>query len=194
MKVEKWNIADVKPYENNPRQNEEAVEAVAGSIREYGFRQPIVVDAEGVVICGHTRLKAARKLELDEVPVHVATGLTPEQIRAYRLADNATRDLSSWDYDLLPIELSALGDAGYDLGLIGFPEDELAGLMETGELKDGLTDPDAVPEPPDEATTQPGDLWILGEHRLLCGDAGKTEDVDRLLDGEAVQLVNTDPP
>jgi len=194
MEVEHRSIEDVQPYENNPRVNDEAVDAVAASIREFGFRQPIVVDEDGVIICGHTRFKAAQKLGLKKVPVHVARGLSPEQVRAYRLADNATRDLSSWDYEMLPIELEALSDAGYDLGLIGFPEDELAGLMDSGEVKEGLTDPDAVPEPPDEATTQPGDLWILGDHRLLCGDAGKTEDVDRLLDGQSIQLVNTDPP
>ncbi|MGD2175613.1 MAG: DNA methyltransferase [Candidatus Brocadiaceae bacterium] len=194
MEVELLSIEEVKPYENNPCQNEEAVEAVANSIREFGFRQPIVVDEDGVIVAGHTRFKAAQKLGLEKVPVHVAEGLTPEQVRAYRLADNAARDLSEWDYELLPIELGELQDAGFELDLIGFPEDELAGLMDTGELKEGLTDPDAVPEPPDEATTQPGDLWILGDHRLLCGDAGKAEDVDRLLDGETIQLVNTDPP
>ena len=194
MRVEQRNITDVKPYEGNPRENEEAVDAVAASLREFGFRQPIVVDEDGVIICGHTRYKAAQRLELDTVPVHVATELTPEQVRAYRLADNATRDLSSWDYDLLPIELGGLEDAGYDLELIGFPQDDLMELMDTGELKEGETDPDAVPEPPDEATTQKGDLWILGDHRLLCGDSGSEEDVDRLLGGEPIHLVHTDPP
>ena len=194
MKVELRSTDDVTPYENNPRQNDEAVEAVAASIREFGFRQPIVVDEDGVIICGHTRYKAARILELEQVPVHVARNLTPDQIRAYRLADNATRDLSSWDYDLLPIELGALEEAGYDLAFIGFPDDDLADLMDTGEVTEGLTDPDAVPEPPDEAITQPGDLWILGDHRLLCGDSGNPEDVDRLLDGQSIHLVNSDPP
>jgi len=194
MRVEQRNIADVTPYEGNPRDNEEAVDAGAASLREFGFRQPIVVDEDGVIICGHTRYKAARMLELQEVPVHVATELSPEQVRAYRLADNATRDLSTWDYDLLPIELGGLEQAGYDLGLIGFPQDDLMELMDTGELKEGETDPDAVPEPPDEATTRPGDLWILGDHRLLCGDSGGPEDVDRLLGGEPIHLVHTDPP
>jgi len=194
MKIEMRDIEQVKEYEGNPRRNEDAVDAVANSIREFGFRQPIVVDEEGVVIVGHARLKAAVKLGLKKVPVHVARGLSPEQIRAYRLADNATRDLSEWDYELLPIELGALKDAGYDLELIGFPEDELAEIMDTGELKEGLTDPDQVPEPPDEAITRRGDLWILGGHRLLCGDAGEAEEVDRLLEGGAIQLVNTDPP
>ncbi|GIW81673.1 MAG: methyltransferase [Gemmatales bacterium] len=163
------------------------------SIREFGFRQPIVVDTDGVIIVGHTRYKAAQKLSLEKVPVHVATELTPEQIKAYRIADNKTNELSDWDYDLLPIELGELQALDYDLGLLGFDQDELAKLLDPG-VKQGLCDPDEAPEPPDEATTQPGDLWILGEHRLLCGDAGKTEDVDRLLDGAAIHLVNTDPP
>jgi ParB-like chromosome segregation protein Spo0J len=167
---------------------------VAASIREFGFRQPIVVDEACIIVAGHTRYAAALKLGLAEVPVRVARGLSPEQVRAYRLADNATRDLSEWNYELLPIELGALKTAGYDLGLIGFPEHQLTLIMEGAQLEAGLTDPDNVPEPPDAATTQPGDLWLLGDHRLLCGDAGKEDDVDRLLDGAAIQLVNTDPP
>jgi len=194
MDVEVWSIEKLKPYAQNPRKNDDAVAAVAASLKEFGFRQPIVVDEDGVIICGHTRFKAAQKLGLAKVPVHVARGLTPEQVRAYRLADNATRDRSEWDFELLPIELGELRDAGFELGLLGFDEEKLAGLLDTGELKEGLTDPDAVPEPPDDATTQPGDLWILGDHRLLCGDAGKAEDVDKLLDGVTIQLVNTDPP
>ena len=193
MKIELWNINRVKPYENNPRINDDAVDAVAASIREFGFRQPIVVDTEGVIIVGHTRYKAALKLGLEKVPVHVAKDLTPEQIRAYRIADNKTAELAEWNYDLLPIELSQLGEAGFDLQLLGFDQDELAQLLDPG-VKDGLTDPDDVPEPPDAAITQPGDLWILGDHRLLCGDSSKPEDVDRLLGGNPIHLVNTDPP
>jgi ParB-like chromosome segregation protein Spo0J len=193
MKIDQWPLSKVKPYPNNPRINDGAVDAVAASLREFGFRQPIVVDAEGVIICGHTRWKAAHRLGLEKVPVHVAKDLTPEQIKAYRIADNQTASLAEWDYDLLPIELGELQAANYDLGLLGFDQDELAKLL-GGELQEGLTDPDDVPAPPDEAITQPGDLWILGEHRLLCGDSSKPEDVDRLLDGAAIHLVNTDPP
>ncbi|HUU90072.1 MAG TPA: DNA modification methylase [Phycisphaerae bacterium] len=193
MKVEKRKTDDIRPYEQNPRQNDDAVDAVAASIREFGFRQPIVVDTDGVIVVGHTRWKAAKKLGLEFVPVHVATDLTPEQAKAYRLADNRVADLATWDYDLLPIELKDLQAADFDLALLGFDDDELAGLLDPG-VKDGLTDPDDVPEPPDEAVTQPGDLWILGDHRLLCGDAGSTEDVDRVLDGAGIHLVNTDPP
>ena len=169
------------------------MEAVARLIREFGFRQPIIVDEEGVIIVGHARWKAARQLGLEEVPVHVANGLSPEQARAYRLADSQTATLAEWDLDLLPAELTELRDADFDMSLLRFGDDELARFMGE-ELAEGLADPDDVPEHPDEATTQPGDLWVLGDHRLLCGDPSKPEDVDRLLDGGPVHLVNTDPP
>ncbi|MFM7930163.1 MAG: ParB N-terminal domain-containing protein, partial [Pirellula sp.] len=169
------------------------VDAVASSIKEFGFRQPIVVDTDGVIICGHTRFKAAQKLGLEKVPIHVATDLTPEQIKAYRIADNKSSELADWNFDLLPIELGELQTAGFDLSLLGFDSDELLKLM-SGDLNEGLTDPDDVPAPPDAAVTQPGDLWILGNHRLLCGDSSKPEDLDRLLGGKTIQLVNTDPP
>jgi len=193
MRIEQRKLADVKPYEQNPRINDGAVEAVVRSIQEFGFRQPIVVDEDGVIIVGHTRFKAAQKLGLEKVPVHVAKGLSPAQVKAYRLADNRTGEIAEWDYDLLPIELSQLGEMDFDLGMLGFAEDDLAKLLDPG-VKEGLTDPDAVPEPPDEAITQPGDLWILGDHRLLCADSSKPADVDRLLDGQRIHLVNTDPP
>jgi DNA modification methylase len=193
MKIEQRKLSEITPYENNPRQNDAAVDAVAASIKEFGFRQPIVVDTQGVIICGHTRYKAALKLGLEKVPVHVAKDLTPAQIKAYRIADNKSAELADWNYELLPIELSELKGMDFDLGLLGFSTDELAELLDTG-VKDGLTDPDEIPLPPDEAITKPGDLWILGNHRLLCGDSAKPEDVDRLLGGEKIQLVNTDPP
>lgn len=193
MRIELWPLARIKPYENNPRLNDAAVGAVAASIREFGFRQPIVVDTDGVIVCGHTRWKAAQKLGLVNVPVHVATDLTPAQARAYRIADNKTAELAGWDPKLLPVELTELQGAGVDLALLGFSGDDLARLL-GGELKAGLTDPDEIPAPPDEAVTRTGDCWILGEHRLLCGDSGSATDVDRLLDGNAVHLVNTDPP
>ncbi len=165
----------------------------SASIKEYGFSQPIVVDSDSVIIVGHTRLKAAQKLGLERVPVVVASHLTPEQVRAYRIADNKTAEIAEWNYDLLPIELSALQEANYDLGLLGFNAEELAKLLDTG-VDEGLTDPDEIPEPPDAAITQPGDLWILGNHRLLCGDSSKPEDLDRLLAGKPIHLCNTDPP
>ena len=193
MEVKLVSIDDIKPYEGNPRQNDQAVDAVAASLREFGFRQPIVVDADGVIIVGHTRWKAARKLGLAKVPVHVATDLSPEQIKAYRIADNQTASLAEWDFDLLPIELKDLQGADYDLGLLGFDDKELARLLD-GETTEGLTDPDAVPEPPDEPTTQRGDIWVLGNHRLMCGDSASEADLDLLLDGATIDLFASDPP
>lgn len=193
MQVEMWSLDRIKPYENNPRINDDAVDAVVQSINEFGFRQPIVVDTDGVIIVGHTRYKAAKRMELDKVPVHVAKDMEPEAVRAYRIADNRTGENAEWDFDLLPIEIGELKSSGFDCELLGFSSDELAELLDPG-VTQGLTDPDEVPEPPDEAVTQLGDVWILGDHRLLCGDSSKAEDVDRLLAGAKIQLVNTDPP
>jgi DNA modification methylase len=193
MKVEMWSITKITPYENNPRCNDEAVDAVAESIRAFGFRQPIVVDESGVIIVGHTRYKAALKLGLDKVPVHVARGLSPAQVKAYRIADNQTTTLSNWDDDRLLQELLELQGMDFDLNLTGFSPDELTQLL-AGSATPGLTDPDDVPEPPDEATAEPGDLWSLGQHRLLCGDSSQAEDVDRLLAEAPIHLVHTDPP
>src|SRR6267378_629730 len=137
MQIELRPIASIRPYENNPRINDQAVDVVAASIREFGFCQPIVVDGEGVIIIGHVRYKAALKLGLDKVPVHVAKDLSPEQVKALRIADNKTADLSDWNYDLLPIELSELQSMNYDLGLLGFDQDDLAKLLDPG-LRDGL--------------------------------------------------------
>src|SRR5689334_24710575 len=120
MHIDLWPIDGVKPYDRNPRQNDQAVDAVAASLKEFGWRQPIVVDAEGVIVVGHTRWKAAQKLGLSEAPVHVATDLTSEQIRAYRLADNKTGELAEWNLELLPLELAELQGAGIDWSLLGF--------------------------------------------------------------------------
>jgi DNA modification methylase len=193
MQVDLRPITSIRPYENNPRLNDEAVDAVAASIKEFGFRQPIVVDEQGVIIVGHTRYKAALKLGLEMVPVHVAVGLSAAQAKAYRIADNQTATMSQWDQDRLPLELAELQEMGFDLDLTGFSGDELLRLLDSG-TEAGQTDPDDIPEPPDEAKTRPGDLWILGKNRLLCGDSSKPDEVDRLLDGAAIHLVNTDPP
>ena len=158
MQVELRPIGSIKPYENNPRQNDAGVDAVAASIREFGFRQPIVVDEQGVILVGHTRYKAALTLGLATVPVHVAVGLSPAQAKAYRLADNQTARLSEWDYDRLPLELAELQGMDFDLELTGFSADELLQLLEP-EGTEGLTDADAVPEPPDEPTTRPWTPW-----------------------------------
>ena len=193
MSVELRPLDAVRPYANNPRQNDDAVEAVAESIRRFGFRQPIVVDADGIIVAGHTRFRAAQRLGLATVPVHVATDLTPDEVRAYRLADNKTAELASWDDAMLSIELDALRGAGIDWTLLGFDEEELAKLLAPAGTE-GLTDPDAVPEKPADPITKPGDLWLLGKHRLLCGDSTSATDVARLLDGAVPALMVTDPP
>jgi DNA modification methylase len=193
MDIVMRKLSEIKPFENNPRINEPAIEAVARSIQEFGFRQPIVVDERGIIVVGHTRYKAALKLGLEEVPVHVALGLTPAQIKAYRIADNQTNRLSEWDQNRLVTELLELQNLDVDLDLTGFTAEDLASILSPAN-PDGQTDPDAVPEPPEEATTRTGDLWILGNHRLLCGDSAEAEDVDRLLEGQPIHLVHTDPP
>jgi DNA modification methylase len=195
FKVELRNIEDVKPYERNPRLNDKAVNAVAASLSEFGFRQPIVVDEDGVIIAGHTRWKAATKLGLAKVPVHVATDLSPEQVRAYRLADNRTGEIAEWDLSILPIELNELREGGFDMNILAFDEVELGKLISEAQgIQEGLTDPDSIPEPPDAATTKRGDIWILGNHRLMCGDSSSEEDLDKLLNGATIDLLNMDPP
>lgn len=193
MNVELKPIDSIKPYARNPRRNDAAVNAVASSITAYGFRQPIVVDKDGVIVCGHTRWKAAKQLGLTTVPVHVATELTEAQCKAYRLADNRTNQLAQWDPELLPIELGDLKSLGIDIGALGWNADELAEAM-APPPNAGLVDPDDVPAPPEKAVTTPGDLIRLGDNFLLCGDSARVEDVDRLLQGAEVHLVNSDPP
>ena len=187
------DVAAIRPYERNPRLNDKAVDAVAASLKEFGFRQPIVVDADGVIIAGHTRYKAALQLGLQKVPVHVATDFTPEQVKAYRIADNKTGEIAEWDFTILPIELSELEESGFDLDLLGFGDKELTKLLNMN-IEQGLTDPDEIPEPPDDPVTQKGDIWILGNHRLMCGDSASQCDVDKLLDGNIVHLFHGDPP
>lgn len=194
MKITMVSPKDLRPYENNPRFNDGAVAAVAESIRNFGFRQPIVVDHEKTIIIGHTRWKAALQLELDKVPVHIATGLSETQVQALRIADNRSSEIAEWDYEKLRVELLALEQAGAaELTALGFDDAHLKELM-AQPTPEGLCDPNDVPEPPDAPVTQPGDLWLLGNHRLLCGDSSIPERLDRLLEGAPIHLVNTDPP
>ena len=193
MLIEERDLATIRPYENNPRQNDDAVKAVAASLKEFGWRQPIVVDAEGVIVVGHTRYKAALRLGWTKAPVHVAKDLTPAQAKAYRIADNQTATIAGWDYELLPVEIEALREMKFDIDLLGFDDEQMASIM-SSEVNSGLVDPDQVPAPPEDPITHPGEIWELGNHRLMCGDSSKPEDVDRLLDGAKIQLVNTDPP
>jgi len=192
LKIVSWPIGKIKPYAKNPRKNDAAVAGVAASIREFGFRQPIVVDKGGVIIAGHTRWKAAQQLDLKQVPVHVATDLTRAQVRAYRIADNRLGELAEWDDTLL---LPELGKLKLDLGDL-FEDLELSSLLDQFPVDPlpGEADPDAVPEPPKKAITKLGDLWVMGNHRLLCGDATQTRCVDTLVPPERCCMMFTDPP
>jgi DNA modification methylase len=195
MIISIWSITRVIPFARNARKiPAAAIDKVAASIREFGFRQPIVVDRDGTIICGHVRLLAAQKLELAEVPVHVAESLTQAQVRAYRLLDNRSHEETAWDVDLLGLELLDLKTIGFDLDLTGFDVPEIDDLLSQIEVSSGLTDPDSVPVPPEVAVCAPGDLWLLGKHRLLCGDTTKTEDLAKLLAGETADMVFCDPP
>ena len=192
LKVELHPIDSIHPYEKNPRLNDGAVDAVANSITAFGWRQPIVVDGDGVIICGHTRWKAAKKLGLAQVPVHAAKDLTPDQVRAYRIADNQSATLSEWDMPLLYEEIAELRLTDLDISVLGFDEAELGRIEMRGNK--GLTDPDEVPDPVAEPVVKSGELWLLGEHRLLCGDSTKRESVERLMDGDRAALCFTSPP
>ena len=196
MNISNMKVSDIRPYEKNPRLNEGAVDAVAASIKEFGWRAPIVVDKDMVIICGHTRLLAAKKLGLDVVPVHVADNLTPEQVQAYRIADNRTGEIAEWDYSLLPLELQELQDANFDLSLLGFDADELDKLLngETEEIIEGETEPDAVPEIPEIPSSRAGEIYQLGDHLLMCGDATNPDDVAALMGEAEADLWLSDPP
>ena len=192
MKTETVNLEKVIPYARNPRKNGDAVAKVAASIKEFGFRQPIVVDSEMVVVAGHTRLLAARKLGLGQVPIHIAEGLTPAQIKAYRLADNRVSQEAEWDDELLSLELGDLDGDEFDLELTGFDEDELAKLL--AEENPGLTDEDDVPDAPEEPDSVLGDMYQLGRHRLICGDASQHDVIEKLVGDAKVDMIFTDPP
>ena len=197
MQIQMMKLSEIHPYEKNPRFNDGAVEAVANSIKEFGFQQPIVVDKDFVVVVGHTRLKAAEQLGLTEVPVVIAENLTPEQVLAYRIADNKTGEIGEWNYDLLTIELRDLQEKDFDLSLLGFDSDELDRLLNGGAndtVAAGETDPDAVPEQPDEPVSRRGEIYRLGGHLLMCGDATDAADVGKLTGDAEADLWLTDPP
>ena len=187
-------IDTVTPFGNNPRQiTPDAISKVAKSIDLYGFRSPIIVDDDRVILAGHTRLLAAQKLGLSEVPVHVASGLSKSKKRAYRLADNRAAEESRWDFPMLTEELGELMDEGFDLSDTLFDPSELANLF-PDEPIEGLTDEDEVPEVQNDPVSVLGDVWVLGRHRLMCGDSTRIDAVERLIDGATIDLVHTDPP
>jgi DNA modification methylase len=189
-KLEHWPIDRLRPYERNPRTHSpEQITKIAASLLEFGWTNPILVDGEAGIIAGHGRLLAARELGMTTVPVIELTHLTEAQKRAYIIADNRLALDAGWDEDLLAEELKVLEGLDFNLALTGFDLDELHDLLE-----DETTEEVAAPEPPEDPVSRPGDLWILGNHRLLCGDSSDHAAVDRLLDGAKIHLVNTDPP
>lgn len=189
LDLEHWPVERLIEYARNPRKNDHAVDRVAAAIKEFGFRVPIVAKSDGLVVDGHLRLKAAKKLGLAEVPVVLADDMTEAQIKAFRLSVNKISELADWDMDLLSIELGELGELDFNLSLTGFGEDELATLL--ADKTEGMTDPDDVPDVQEQAITVPGDTWLLGKHRLRCGDSTSVTEIDALMNGErAVQRVN----
>jgi DNA modification methylase len=179
------------PYARNPRRNDDAVATVAASLAEFGWRQPIVVDENMSIVVGHTRWVAAKRLGMTEVPVHIARGLSPAQIKAYRLMDNRSHENAEWDDALLKLELEDLKLEDLDLALTGFDKEEIAKLL-ADEVDDAMADD--APEPPVDPISRPGDLWICGEHRVLCGNATILADVEKVLDGELADMCFTDSP
>lgn len=188
MEIQQIEVAELKEYENNPRNNDEAAQAVAESIKEFGFKIPIVIDISGVIIAGHTRLKAAKVLGLEKVPCIVADDLTPEQVQAFRLADNKTGELADWDFKKLEEELKLLTAFDFDMTVFGF--DETIFEEQTETIEDDIPVVDEESEP----ITKKGNVWQLGKHRLICGDSTKIETVKKLMEGEKVDLLVTDPP
>ena len=193
LAVEYRPIEALTPYPNNARtHSEEQVAQIVASIREFGWTNPILADGENGVIAGHGRLLAAKSLGMAQVPVIELAGLTAVQKRAYMLADNKLAENAGWDFDRVAVEFGELQDAGFDVDLIGFDAGEVDAFM--APKHEGETDPDAVPEAPETPVTTHGDLWALGRHRVLCGDATVATDVERLLGGVEPHLMVTDPP
>jgi DNA modification methylase len=193
IKTEVRNIAALVPFARNSRTHSDAqVAQIAASIREFGWTNPILVDGENGIIAGHGRLAAARKLGLTEVPVILIDHLTDAQKRALVIADNKLALNAGWDFELLSSEIEGLNEDGFDLSLLGFNDDELASLL--AEKTEGLTDPDDIPEVPADPVSVLGDVWLLGKHRIICGDSTDADTVAKCLNGVTPHLMVTDPP
>lgn len=180
-------IGEIKPYDKNPRNNDKAVEAVANSIKEFGWQQPIVITEDGTIIIGHTRFKAAKLLEMDEVPCVIASDLTDEQIKALRLADNKVGELAEWDEALLNIELDEIIDL--DMSDFGFLDEEIEEITEKEVEEDDFEEPEDL-----EPKAKLGDIYQLGRHRLMCGDSTNPTDIEKLIGGVQIDMIFTDPP
>lgn len=192
-KVERRAVASLVPYARNARTHSpDQVDQIAASIREFGWTIPVLVDEEGTLIAGHGRVMAAKKLGIGEVPVMIAEGWSEAQRKAYVLADNKLALNAGWDNELLRVELDGLKELDFDISLTGFSGDELVSIL--AEKTEGLTDPDETPEPPLDPVSVLGDVWLLGKHRLVCGDCTTVESVDKALNGVKPHLMVTDPP
>ena len=187
MKIVEKRLDEIRPYERNPRRNDAAVEYVANSLREFGWKQPIVIDKNGVIVAGHTRYKAALSLGWETAPCVVADDLTPEQVKAYRLADNKVGEIAEWDMDLLAIELDDLADYMPDIDMRDF------GFEEEPESESVVED-NYEPQLPENPKAKVGDIYLLGGHRLMCGDSTIKADVNALMGGSKADLFLTDPP
>ena len=193
-RIEHWPIERLLPYANNARIHSETdIDKVADSMRRFGWTNPALVDENGELICGHGRVRAATKLGWTSIPVIVARGWSEEEKRAYRLADNQLAARGSWDLELLRTELAEIASGAFDLGLIGFEPDQLERILD-GLRSSGLTDPDSVPAVPDQPVSRPGDVWVMGDHRIGCGDSTNAVDVALVLAGSEPPLMVTDPP
>ena len=195
IELHHWPVGKLIPYGRNPRKNDHVIEQMAGAIQEFGFRIPIIAKSTGEVVDGHLRLKAALHLGLETVPVVLADDLTPMQIKAFRILANRSATWADWDEDLLRLELEELKLDDFDLALTGFDADELLEIMAGEETtSEGNTDEDAAPEVPETPVSKPGDVWIMGQHRLLCGDSTDATSYDTLLGNERVAMIFQDPP
>ena len=195
MQITEVKVEALIPYAKNSRTHDDAqVAQIAASIKEFGWTNPILVDGDKGIIAGHGRLMAARKLGMTQVPVIELKGMTEAQKKAYVIADNKLAMNAGWDNEFLTLELKDLEDEGFDFSLTGFDDKELDALLNVIEGTDGLTDEDAVPDVPEEPKTKLGDIYILGNHRLMCGDSTSIDAVDKLMDGQKADMVFTDPP
>lgn len=196
QQLEHWPLSRLIEYARNPRKNDHAVDVVVAAIREFGFQVPILAKRDGTIIDGHLRFKAARKLGLDTVPVLVGNGLTETQIQAFRLSVNKLAELAGWDDELLSLELADLEAAGFDLELTGFGDDEIDALLARAGRDEAPSDDaaDELPDTPEQPVSRTGDVWLLGRHRLICGDASEASVITALMDGEQASLCFTSPP
>ena len=195
MNIIKMKVEDLIPYINNPRNNENAVDKVASSISEFGFKNPIVIDKNNVIINGHTRLLASKKLGLKEVPVIVADDLSEAQVKAFRIADNKTSEYATWDEELLKIELEQLEEMNFNLDDLNIDYSDFGLEIELDSFEGEYNeDDDVIEEPPKVPFSKQQDIWLLGRHRLMCGSSTEEKDVDKLLNNNNIDFIHTDPP